>query len=131
MGKNSAESIRIENVRKQLRVGKTRGGLDLTPEQIEDLNRQLNDYKAGLKTRIAARVNAHTTTEVDRTIATVNNHMAGVVAEAVVQVKGCFKESFCPEVSGTAPAKERLDALKARHSIERGLMVQLLSLIHI
>ena len=121
MGKNSAESIRIENVRKQLRVGKTRGGLDLTPEQTEDLNRQLLDYKTGLKNRIATRVNTHTTAEADRVITGVNT----TIASAETSIKRSFVQTFCPEVAADAAPKDKIRALKARHSVERGLIAQL------
>ena len=47
------------------------------------------------------------------------------VKRSVESVKRTFKESFCPEVREGASAKERLDAIKARQSVERGLMVQL------
>ena len=89
----------------------------MTPEEVRARELRRDD----LISRMVGRVNAHTTAEADRVIAGTK----AAVAEAVVQVKDCFKESFCPEVSTTAPAKERLDALKARHSIERGLMAQL------
>ena len=107
----------------ELKTRMTRGSSPrpLTPDEIKTREAM----RDALVTRMAIRVNTHTTTEIERCIGTVNNHTAGVVAEAVGQVKDCFKESFCPEVSTTAPATERLAALKARHSIERGLMVQL------
>ena len=118
-GPVTPQQRQLANIRLELRSGKTRGVNPrvLTPEEVRARELRRDD----LISRMVGRVNAHTTAEADRVIAGTK----AVVAEAAVQVKDCFKESFCLEVRKGASAKERLDAIKTRQSVERGLMVQL------
>jgi len=119
----------LANIRLELREKTTRGKNPRPLEPNEIRSRELR--RDNLMTQLSRHVNRHTTVEADRTIAAINDQ-AGVVVESVESVKRSvesvkrtFKESFCPEVREGASAKERLDAIKARQSVERGLMVQL------
>ena len=114
---------KLQNLRLELKTGKTRGANPraLTPEEIQARELRRDD----LVSRMTSRINAHATAEADRSIGAVNEHTSGVVVAEAVGVKQAFVRTFCPELPVGAPAKEQLRLMKVRRDVERGVMSQL------
>ena len=89
-GPVTPQQRQLANIRLELRSGSTCGVNPrvLTPEEVRARELRRDD----LVSRMMGRVTAHTTAEADRSIAAINNHAAGVVAEAAESVKRTFKE---------------------------------------
>ena len=93
MGLNSAVSNRLNDVRRQLMSGRTRGSAprDLAPEEITKLEQKRDELEAELlqstqmrlKARLntARRINCHTTAEVDRGVKEIKEEVGRGVKE--------------------------------------------------
>jgi len=121
VGKNSAESRELANIRLQLRTGTTRGAKTprvYNPDEIIALEQRRDKLVAQMANRVAGRVNSHTTHEITRAIGEVNAHTTGALKRAL-------REELCPGIADGATEREELDAMRARRKVEDARMIKL------
>ena len=113
MGWSTPQSMRIANVRRQLRTGMTRGANPraLEPSERDALEAEEAAYKVKVKNRVVTRL----VEAVGEAAVDIKNHTAETVEASTAGVKRAFVETFCPQPQPGASTKEQLDAYKTRH----------------